>query len=194
MRRYALSLFLAFSLAFPAVASAAESETFMKGKHGELTSLVKQNKDQKLEQLFDEVLDYEALAKASLGEEWNGRSAEERAEFQKLLTQLVRSAYRRNLKKTANYEVVFKGEEPGKSGVLVRTEAKNRGNAREEPLAIDYLMHQVNGKWRIVDIVTEGSSLVSNYRSQFRRVIKKNGFHELLKRMRSKVEKGDHAD
>jgi phospholipid transport system substrate-binding protein len=190
MRRSILSLVLAFSLAFPVAASAAEAESFMKGKHGELTSLVKQNKDKKLESLFDEVLDYEALAKASLGDEWEARTPQERAEFQSLLTQLVRSAYRRNLKKTANYDVVFKGEEPGKGGVLVRTEARNRGNAREEPLAIDYLMHQVDGKWRVFDIVTEGSSMVGNYRSQFRRVIKKHGFSELLKRMKNKAGQG----
>lgn len=190
MRRSVLPWILAFSLAFPAVASAAEAETFMKGKHGELTSLVKQNKDKKLESLFDEVLDYGALSKASLGDEWDARSAEERKEFQALLTKLVRSAYRRNLKKTANYDVTFKGEEPGKGGVLVRTEARSRTNAREEPLAIDYLMHQVDGTWRIVDIVTEGSSLVGNYRSQFKRVIKKHGFAELLKRMKNKANQG----
>jgi phospholipid transport system substrate-binding protein len=55
---------------------------------------------------------------------------------------------------------------------------------------VDYLMHQVDGKWRIVDIVTEGTSLVGNYRSQFRRVIKKHGFPELLKRMKNKAGQG----
>jgi phospholipid transport system substrate-binding protein len=191
MRRLFLPLILALTLGFPAIASAAEAENFMKGKHGELTALVKQNKDKKLEQLFDEVLDYDALAKASLGDEWDKRSADEQAEFQKLLTQLVRSAYRRNLKKTANYEVQFLGESPGQGGILVRTEAHNRGNAREEPVSIDYLMHQVDGKWRVADIVTEGTSMAATYRNQFRRIIKKSGFPEVLKRMQRKVATGD---
>jgi phospholipid transport system substrate-binding protein len=39
--------------------------------------------------------------------------------------------------------------------------------------------------------VTEGSSLVTNYRNQFRRIIKKNGFPELIKRMKAKLDKGD---
>ncbi len=193
MRRLVLPLVLAFTLGFPALASASEAESFMKGKHGELTSLVKQNKDKKLEQLFDEVLDYDALAKASLGDEWEKRSADERAEFQKLLTGLVRAAYRRNLKKTVNYDVKFLGETAGQGGILVRTEAHNRGNAREEPVSIDYLMHQVNGKWRIADIVTEGTSMAATYRNQFRRVIKKDGFAELLKRMQRKLTAGETA-
>ena len=103
MRRSILPWILACSLLVPATAFGAEAENFMKGKHGELTSLAKQNKDKKLEGLFDEVLDYDALARASLGEEWEARSPQERAEFQGLLTQLVRSAYRRNLKKSIRF-------------------------------------------------------------------------------------------
>jgi phospholipid transport system substrate-binding protein len=191
-RTFFLPWVLAFSLMLPAVASAGtEAESFMKGKHSELTTLVKQNKDKKLESLFDEVLDYDALASASLGDAWATRSPQERAEFQRLLTDLVRGAYRRNLKKTVNYDVVFKGEQAGKAGVVVRTEARSRTNAREEPIAVDYLMHQVGGQWRVADIITEGTSLVGNYRSQFRRVIKKHGFDELLKRMRKKAAQAD---
>ncbi len=190
-RRLIMPFVLALSLAVPSVALAAQAEDFMKDKHAELTSLVKQNQDKKLEAMFDEVLDYDALAKASLGDEWDARTPEERAEFQKVLTQLVRGAYRKNLKKTADYDVTFKGEEPGKDGTLVRTEAKSRKNVREEAISVDYLMHQVGGKWRVRDIVTEGSSMVGNYKSQFRRIIKKDGFPELLKRLKNKVAKGD---
>jgi ABC-type transporter MlaC component len=46
----------------------------------------------------------------------------------------------------------------------------------------------VAGGWRVFDIVTEGSSLVHNYKHQFRRVIKKHGLAGLLKRMRAKLE------
>jgi phospholipid transport system substrate-binding protein len=67
--------------------------------------------------------------------------------------------------------------------------ARNKKNEREEPVSIDYIVHKVDGKWRIYDIVTEGSSLVSNYKSQFRRVIKKNGFETLMDRMKKKLDK-----
>ena len=39
--------------------------------------------------------------------------------------------------------------------------------------------------------MTEGSSLARNYRNQFRKVIDKKGFDELLKRMKAKRDKGD---
>ena len=176
-------------------ALAANSEAFIKEKHGELVGLVKKAKgpadDKKLEAAFDEVLDYDTLAKESLKDFWAERTPEERAEFQAVLTKLVRAAYRKSLKRIEGYDVEYKGASKHDGGELVRTVAKKRGNEREEPLSIDYVVSENGSKHKIVDIVTEGSSLVVNYRSQFKRIIKKNGFPELLKRMKTKLEKGD---
>jgi phospholipid transport system substrate-binding protein len=190
----AVSLTAAIALSAP-LALAANSEAFIKEKHTELVALVKKSKsaadDKKLEAAFDEVLDYDTLAHESLKDFWGERTPEERAEFQSVLTKLVRAAYRKSLKRIEGYDVEFKGTSKQESGDLVRTVAKKRGNEREEPLSIDYVVNDRAGKSKIVDIVTEGSSLVINYRNQFRRIIKKNGFPELLKRMKTKLEKGD---
>ena len=63
--------------------------------------------------------------------------------------------------------------------------------AGEVPVTIDFNVHKVGSQLKIRDIVTEGSSLTSNYRSQFRRIIKKKGFDELIKRMKTKLEKDE---
>lgn len=190
-----VALFTALSLAAP-FAHAVDAESFVKNKQTELTSMVKKAKgpadERKVEEAFDRVLDYEVLARESLKDYWSERTPEERAEFQAILTKLVRAAYRKNLKRIGDYDVEYKGEASKDSEQIVRTVAKNRrGSAREEPVSIDYVVHPTNGSFRIVDIVTEGSSLVSNYRSQFRRIIKKQGFPELIRRMKIKLEKGD---
>jgi phospholipid transport system substrate-binding protein len=186
------TLALALSLSFPAFA--AEAENFVKGKHTELTELVSKAKskddEKKLDAAFDAVFDYDGLAKATLKDSWAQRTPAERAEFTAVLKDLVRNSYRRNIKKTLGYEVDYKGEQDGDAGKVVRTVAHNKSNAREEPVSIDYVVHQVDGKWQIYDIVTEGSSLIRNYRNQFRKVIEKKGFDELLKRMKAKRDKG----
>lgn len=186
------TLALALSLSLPAFA--AEAENFVKGKHTELTELVSKAKskddEKKLDAAFDAVFDYEGLAKATLKDSWEQRSPAERAEFTAVLKDLVRNSYRRNIKKTLGYEVDYKGEQDGDAGKVVRTVAHNKSNAREEPVSIDYVVHQVDGKWQIYDIVTEGSSLIRNYRNQFRKVIEKKGFDELLRRMKAKRDKG----
>ncbi len=193
MNRRALLIFtltLGLSLLAP-MASAGESpEAFIKERQAKLASLLKgKGNDAKVAAVFDEMLDYETLGKASLGKHWEERSAKEREEFQTVLKRLVRNAYRKNLKKTLDYDISYKGETKAKSGVLVRTVATSRANKREEPVAIDYLVHKVNGKLRVYDISTEGSSLTRNYKNQFNRVIKKKGFAELMKRMKTKLDK-----
>jgi phospholipid transport system substrate-binding protein len=185
------ALALAFTLSLPAFG--AEAENFVKDRHGKLSELVSNAKsaadEKKLDEVFDAVFDYEGLAKQTLAD-WDKRTPAERVEFTALLKDLVRNAYRRNIKKTLGYEVQYNGELDSDSNKVVRTTARNKKNAREEPVSIDYVVHQVAGKWQILDIVTEGSSLARNYRNQFRKVIEKHSFEELLKRMKAKRDKG----
>ncbi len=179
------------ALAVAPVALAGSAEDFVKAKQAELMKLVKAGKaDAEVDKIFDQVLDYRVLAEAALGEHWADRSAAEKDEFTTLLSKLVRSSYRRNLKKTLGYDVTYKGTEKGKDGEVVRTVATSTKDAREEPMSIDYVVRSQSAGQRIVDVVTEGSSMVANYRSSFNRIMKKGGFPEVLKRMRKKVASG----
>ncbi len=193
LRRSFLSLVVcAVTLAItPAAFAASAAEDFVKAKQTELMKLVKAGKaDAEVDKVFDQVLDYKVLAEASLGEHWADRTPAEREEFTELLSKLVRASYRKNLKKTLGYDVAYQGTDKGKDGEIVRTVAKNVKDAREEPLSIDYVVRGQAAGQRIVDVVTEGSSMVGNYRSSFNRIIKKGGFADVLKRMRKKVASG----
>ena len=89
--------------------------------------------------------------------------------------------------------MAYKGTEKGKDGDVVRTVATSTKDAREEPMSIDYVVRSQTAGQRIVDVVTEGSSMVANYRSSFARIMKKGGFPEVLKRMRKKVASGSSS-
>ena len=58
-------------------------------------------------------------------------------------------------------------------------------------MTIAYVMAQKNGAWRVQDIITEDVSLVSSYRSQFTKIVKKDGFPKLIQKMKDKLAKGD---
>ncbi len=179
------------ALAVAPLALASSAEEFVKTKQDELMKLVRQGKpDAEVDKVFDQVLDYRVLAEAALGENWAARTDAEKDEFTTLLSKLVRNSYRRNLKKTLSYEIKYKGTEKGKDGEVVRTVATSTKDAREEPMSIDYVVRSQSAGQRIVDVVTEGSSMVGNYRSSFARIMKKGGFPEVLKRMRKKVASG----
>jgi len=163
----------------------------VKAKQTVLLTLVKQGKPPaEVDKVFNEVLDYRALAEAALGDHWAGRTDAEKEEFTSLLSQLVRNSYRKNLKKTLGYDIAYKGAEKAKDGEVVHTVATNTKDAREEPLTIDYVVRGQGDAKRIIDVVTEGSSMVGNYRSSFNRIMKKGGFQDVLQRMRKKVASG----
>lgn len=165
----------------------------VKTRQTALFDLIKQpSQDQKkINVVFDEMLDYSALAEGSLGTEWAPRSDAEKAQFSDLLKQLVQKAYERNLKKILGYDVDYLSEDAADGGMMVKTRAKSKTDAREEPVEIAFKVVQKDGKWKVRDIVTEGVSLVTSYRSQFTKIIKKDGFPALIQKMKDKLAKGD---
>ncbi len=176
------------------MANAGAATDVVKAKQTSLFELVKDSNaanKKKVSALFDEMLNYSALAEASLGSEWAARSDAEKAEFSDALKQLVQKAYERNLKKTLSFNIEYVGEETAGNVIVVKTKAISKTNAREEPIEINFKMQEVSGAWRVNDIVTEGVSLVSSYRSQFTKIIKKDGFPALIKKMKDKLAKGE---
>ncbi|MGH7372109.1 MAG: ABC transporter substrate-binding protein, partial [Candidatus Methylomirabilales bacterium] len=55
-------------------------------------------------------------------------------------------------------------------------------------IPIEYKLLRQNAQWRVYDVVIEGVSMVSNYRSQFNRIIETSSYAELVQRMRVKQE------
>lgn len=53
---------------------------------------------------------------------------------------------------------------PGNRGVKVSTELMRAGN---EPTPVEYLMRNVDGQWKIFDVMIEGISYVQTFKNQF---------------------------
>ncbi len=185
---------LALSLASAGSAFAGAATDVVKSKQTALFDLIKQStpeSEKKVAALFDEMLDYPTLAEGSLGSEWAARSDAEKAQFSDLLKQLVRKGYERNLKKILGFGVEYVAEDAAGDAVLVKTKAKSKTDTRDEPVEIVFKLAQKGGTWRVQDIITEGVSLVSSYRSQFTKIVKKDGFPALIQKMKDKLAKGD---
>jgi phospholipid transport system substrate-binding protein len=191
-----LAILLA-TLVLANVAWAGPPTDAVKARQTELFKLLEKPSDdasqKKIAALLDELLDYDRLAEATLGSEWATLKPEQRTEFAGLLKQLVRKAYEKNLRKILAYNVEYVGESPsGEKSFVVKTLAKHKTDAREEPIAVDFkLSERAAGKWLVVDIITEEVSLVESYRSQFVKIVKKDGFAALIAKMKDKLAKGD---
>ncbi|HMA92533.1 MAG TPA: ABC transporter substrate-binding protein [Polyangiaceae bacterium] len=177
-----------------AFAATPDAEDFVRERHEQLVALLQQPKSSaregKVSSSIDEVFDYQQLAMRSLGDEWAKRTDAERKQFQDLLEQLVRKTYRKSINTTLGYSVEYRGTRQSGEDTIVSTVAKHKTDKRKAPISIDYVLTPAGSRWRAVDVVIEGSSLVGNYRSQFTRIIKKKGFAELIEKMKRRIEAG----
>lgn len=152
------------------------------------TDAARQRRATRLAQILNDLLDYAALSEASLGNHWGERSEEERARFVSLLQQLVERNYEGNLERILEFEVSYDAERRRGDRTIVTTSARSRENRRQPPVEIEYTLRRTGGRWRVVDVTTDGVSMVSTYRDQFNRIISRDGWAELIARMERRLE------
>ena len=58
---------------------------------------------------------------------------------------------------------------------------------KEGEVDIDFSLKQVEAGWQVVDVILDGVSMRNNLRSQFYKILKKNDFKELVRRMNKKL-------
>jgi len=176
-------------------AEAEKAETFIRTKHNKVRQVLRKpdtpKRAEELTVLLGEFLDYDRLAKLSLDKEWAKRTPRERDHFVSLLRQLVERQYQRNMESTLEYKVKWVGTEPIETGVKVKSSAKSITKKRQPPVTIDYSMSPADKDWKVFDIFTDEVSLVKNYKRQFRRVIKDEGWSGLIGRMERKLKAED---
>jgi phospholipid transport system substrate-binding protein len=176
-------------------AQAKSAERFIRTKHNKVRAVLRKpdtpKRAEELTVLLGEFLDYDRLTKLSLDKEWNKRSPAERRKFVSLLRQLVERQYQRNMESTLEYKVKWVGTEPIETGVKVKSSAKSVKKKRQPPVTIDYSMSPTDSEWKVFDIFTDEVSLVKNYKRQFRRVIKDEGWGGLIGRMEKKLNAED---
>lgn len=130
--------------------------------------------------------DFSEMAKRSLATHWRDRSQKEREEFVNLFADLLEQSYHKKLESYTDQEIIYSKEQIEDKFGLVATKIVSQKENLEIP--IDYKLVRQDGQWRVYDVVVEGVSLVSNYRSQFNRIIQTSSYAELVRKMRVKQE------
>ena len=144
----------------------------------------KPEKHRKVRSIVDPHFDYQEMAKRSLGPTWGSLSAGQRQEFVTLFSQLLEASYSDKIDKFAQrVKIDYTGEILDGEYVEVRTVVV-RANDR---IPLNYRLINEAGSWKVYDVVIEGVSLVSNYRSQFSRIINESSYAELVRRLKTKV-------
>ena len=136
-------------------------------------------------------INYKELSRRSLAKHWDQRSAQEQEEFVSLLRDLIERNYVKQLRKAHGKNLEYRGEKITGDKALVETAVpvkKKRG--RTATIVIAYKMQKVGKVWMVYDVVTDEVSIVRNYKAQFNKIIRKNSYEHLVKKMRKKAAKG----
>ena len=144
----------------------------------------KNERREKLKEVLYQRFDFTEMAKRSLGAEWRRRTPEQQKEFVRLFTDLLEQSYLDKIESYSGEKVRYLKER--QDGDYAEVETKIVDKAGQE-YSVDYRLHKVDGDWKVYDVIIEDVSLVSNYRSQFSRVLTKSSFEELLKTMKEKT-------
>lgn len=129
--------------------------------------------------------DFDRVCRMVLGKNWKVATPEQQAGFQKEFRSLLLRTYASALGKYKDQVIEFKPmrADTDDNNVSVKTQIVQPGG---QPIAVDYsLVKSANG-WKVYDIVIEGVSLVTNYRSQFSTEIRQNGLDSLIKKLAEK--------
>jgi ABC-type transporter MlaC component len=191
----AMTCTLSPSLAQARAGAAGDAAESFQTQHGVLVQLVEDGaNDGKLGAELDRMLDYGFLAESSLGgpENYANVCGTRCAEFEALLTKLIRENYLRMVRKAKQHPLELIGAVEGKGGVhKVSTKLRVEKNGRSRSVTVDYIMHEVAGSWQIRDIITDDVSLVRTYRHEFNKIAKTEGIDGIIARLQEKLDAGD---
>ena len=118
--------------------------------------------------------DFDRVSRLVLGRNWANASKEQQAQFQKEFRTLLLRTYASALSKYQNQTIQYLPfrTQPDATRATVKTQILQPGG---QPIAIDYTLEKGANGWKVLDIVIEGVSLVTNYRSQFNSEIRQAG-------------------
>jgi phospholipid transport system substrate-binding protein len=137
----------------------------------------------KIEEVIRHRVDYEEMAKRALGTPWPTLSQRERHEFVDLFVQLLRDTFAGRISERSDEQVVFLGEL--REDAFAEVKAQMTGRKIDTP--VDFrLIHRAH-EWRVYDVVIDGASIVSNYRSQFTSIIRDVSYVGLVKKMKKRA-------
>jgi phospholipid transport system substrate-binding protein len=100
-----------------------------------------------------------------------------------LFPRLLERSYLNVLGNFARTPIIFEGESI--DGPYARVRTRVAAADRRPAIVVEYRLFKSGERWAVYDVVREGASLVSNYRSQFNSIIRTSSFAQLLDRMRS---------
>jgi len=191
LKRVLLTLITGFTLAFTAMSFAGNSPTAVVRTSVDAVLAILDNEqlnyDDKRTQIsviVKERFDFRAMSQRTLATNWKKTTDEEKEKFVELFSQLIENSYVGKIESYTNERVDYPGEKVSGRKAVVETLIITSS----ADIPVDYRLYEKGDQWLVYDVIIEGVSLISNYRSSYQEIMKKEGFDGLLAKMQEKID------
>ncbi len=160
--------------------------------HAELLGVMKEanalgykGRYQRLAPVVNSSYDFPFISKVVVGRYWSEFSPEQKEQFVKTFAKLSIATYANQFAGYAGEHFkTISAEESTRDRLLIKTVLiKSNG----EEVELDYMLHQKERQWQIINVIAQGVSDLSLKRAQYTSYLKKSGFDGLLQKINDKI-------
>lgn len=146
---------------------------------------------QRLDELVDllnTATDLDLVGRLVLGQYWRSATEAQRAEYTKLFKELVVKTMADRLNSYGGETFEITAAKPVDERDTVVSTKIFRPASGGQPIAVDWRVRSLDGRYSIIDIVAEGISMVVTQRSEVGSVVSQKGMEGLIQTMRERLQ------
>ena len=194
MKRFLMGAVMAVCVGFAATSLAADAGTakqFVDDLASQVLTIVrdkavpKEDKTRKIETLFTDKVDIDFVAKFALGKHWREATPQQRTGYVAAYKPFILKNYAGRLTRYSGQTYTLKNarNEGDVSVVIMDINDPNGQN-----VTVEYRMRDAGaGRFKVVDIIVEGVSLLTTQRSEFDAMVDQKGIDGLIEALRKQV-------
>ena len=150
-------------------------------------SLDEKGKEAGFRKIVQDAFHLPAISRFVLGRYWRKASEAEITEYNKVFEDYVVKTYVQRLAGFTEVTFEVTDVKEAKKDLIVTTEIKRNDGGPDAQL--NWRMKEVNGDWKVVDVIIEGISMALSQRSEFGSIIQQNGgkVSALIDRLKTQI-------
>ena len=187
-------LYAVFSLLLLSQAVTADdksaAEEFLKSNLDAVFTILQKNdlspqaRNSEVVEIVTPMFDFPLMAQLSLGRKyWPDLTQDKKDRFTELFIKRLRQSYLDKLTTYTDEEIIYEPPVEVKKKIHIPTSLISKG----KKISMLYKFYNSNNNWKVYDIEIQGVSIIRSYRSQFREILQKGTFDDLLQRMQKSV-------
>lgn len=133
--------------------------------------------------------DLPVIAQIAIGRHWTELTKEQQQKFTNTFQELSSSTYAGRFNSYSGEKFSLISEKPlKKNRVLVQTRFVK---ADGKEIQFNYVLHQTNDQWKIINIMVNGVSDLALKRAEYGGILKNDGFPALLEKLRTQIQENE---